>query len=194
MTVWRAGLARRRRREGGGASFTTITDSFNRANSALTLGSTDTGQAWTADLGTWGIDTNRAYVASSGGQNIVTVESGVADCTITATFVLVPDGQRIVFRAVDASNYLFLNVEGTGTVLHLYSYIAASFGHIASASYSWSAGDVVSVVLSGQNIIANVNGAEIISTTSALLQTATKHGLGADNTTARWDAFSITVP
>jgi hypothetical protein len=61
-----------------------VRDRFGRADSALTLGSAETGQAWTAQQGTWGISSNQAYVAALGAglPQVATIDSGLTEYTL----------------------------------------------------------------------------------------------------------------
>ena len=61
-----------------------VSDSFNRANSASSLGNADTGQAWSSVIGTWGIDANRAYAVGTPGNTwAAAVNSGANPSTTT---------------------------------------------------------------------------------------------------------------
>jgi hypothetical protein len=54
-----------------------VFDSFNRADSASTLGNADTGQAWSAVVGTWGITSNRAYPVTASGTGTAAINTGL---------------------------------------------------------------------------------------------------------------------
>jgi hypothetical protein len=62
-----------------------VTDSFERANNATTLGTADTGQTWVTDSGTWGILGGKAYVPAGGNDRSAVVDALTADCVVTAT-------------------------------------------------------------------------------------------------------------
>lgn len=170
--------------------FTTITDSFNRADSTTTMGSTDTGQTWTPLSGTWGIISNTGYkVVTSGNQEHTVIDATVSDCTITLIVTTVDSG-GIAFRAIDDNN-LFLLDSGGGNI---YRRTAGSFTIVASPGGEAN-GDTESVVLSGTSIVYKVNGGTPrASFTDSQGTTATKHGIRAFGNILRVDNLSITVP
>lgn len=184
------------RRRRGGVSFTTITDSFNRADSAVTMGSTDGGQviAWTALDGVWGIQTNRAYIATDGGANksAVVIDSGVADCTLQVT-ITSNSAARLCWRASDVDNFFILDIGGSD--INIYRRQAGSYsGSIGTSATAVANGDVIAIVLSANSHTVKVNGVTKINITDAFNQTATKHGLAAAGLGPTFDVFSITVP
>jgi hypothetical protein len=61
-----------------------VSDSFNRADSPGVLGTSDTGQVWTAQQGIWGIDGDKAQ-SSSTLNAFATLDAGVGDYTVSAT-------------------------------------------------------------------------------------------------------------
>lgn len=179
---------------GAAAAVTTyVSDTFNRADSAVSLGSADVGGAWTASVGTWGISSNVAYQVADAGQDVAQIDSTVANCTIRCTYsVASPNSQRIIFRFSDTSNYWLLQTEG-GTAYKLYKYVAAAFTLAGTYSTTPANGDVLMIVLNGNQIDAYLNGVLRISTTDAHNSTATRHGIGGANNslTGRWEDFSV---
>jgi len=174
-----------------------VSDTFTRADNAASLGNAETGQAWEVLSGTWGISSNRAYIAStSGGRDIAVVDSGFADVTIGLTLPVVATSARLIFRLTDASNHFIFTVitasnnytlsriqAGTATVVGSYTKIPAN-------------GDFIKVTLRGNQIICYVNGLEVIRVTETFNLTATKHGMGANNASAgniRFEQFYIEV-
>lgn len=193
---------------GGGARgpVTLVSDTFTRADSALTLGNAETGQAWSvgdagdaATLPTFGISTNQAYAVSLGNQSDphVIVDSGVADCTIQCG-VIVPTslGSGVLFRRANSSNYfaVYLNT-ATVTILRNLAGVRSS---VASASRAVSVGATVAVkvVLVGSSIKVYCDGLLLITYTDANNATATKHGFFAQTGGggAVYDNFLVTVP
>jgi len=183
------------------AAGATITDSFNRANSAVTLGTTDTGQMWTAHAGTWGISSNQAYcVVDASGVNFATVPAA-ADGTLQFTIPVTGGGSGGspwgAFRFTDIDNTLY--VQGNGIeALALRKREGAAASTLATGTIpNLSANDVVKVVLAGSSIKIYVNDVLDIDTTSAFNQSATRVGLGTDfgagpGAAPRFDAFSFT--
>lgn len=171
---------------------TYISDSFNRADSAVSLGSADIGGAWTATTGTWGISSNKGYLVTDAGQDVAQIDSGVANCTIRCLYSTVgANSQRLVFRFTDASNFLICQTEGTA--YKVYKYVAGGFTQLGTYSVTPADGDQIMVVLNGSNIDFYLNGTLRISVSDAFNNTATRHGLGGANNTgaARWEDYSV---
>lgn len=175
-----------------------ITDSFNRADSATTMGSTDTGQLWVPNHGTWGINGNRAYEVATAADNQETtvVQSGIADCTIAVTLAIATSQAGICFRCSDPNNLWVVLSTGTAGALQTYKRVAGTFTQLGTNGLPCANGDVLSVVLSGSSITVKKNGTTVAacSGTDAHNATATKHGLyifSISSTAARFDDFSI---
>lgn len=175
-----------------GAASTVAGDNFTRADSTTTMGSTPTGAlAWTPLSGTWGISGNQAYNVSGGGNEIVCIDSGKADCTISMT---VGNGNNLqgglVFRASDNNNLYFIT-----NGYEIYRKQGGGFTSVSAGfpvNLAWAAGDVVTVVLKGPQIIIRRNGVTVVTYTDTFNQTATKHGLRSNGSTA-FRAASFTV-
>jgi hypothetical protein len=79
-----------------------ITDTFTRS-SGSTLGSADTGQAWTAIAGTWLTNGTQGYTNTAGSSYpVATVESGVVDVTLSVSS---STGTGVAFWVTDANNW-----------------------------------------------------------------------------------------
>ena len=175
-----AGPVSTERNPHGGVTLSLIAqDSFDRANNASSLGNADLGGAWTAHLGTWGIDANqgRLQTADPGGINLATLTTTKSDVQHTVTFSGNIGQSWSVFRLVDASNYMLVSAQDANTV-KLFSVVATSFTELGSAAQVWADGDVVQVYAQGTSITVRVNGVTKIATSSSDNLTAVKHGLG----------------
>lgn len=172
-----------------------VYDSFNRDDNAESLGTADTGQAWTAINGVWGINSNCAKVVTdSGARNIAVVDSGAADGNVQVTCVDIPSLYGgLAFRVVDINNYIRFTrysstqyevrkyVENVSTVVKMYTVTPA-------------AGDVLKVMLEGSTITPHINGVALESVEIAEFAAATKHGLMTDNSiNPRYDDFLVQV-
>lgn len=165
-----------------------VSDTFNRADSTTSLGTADTGQAWTPLATTvWGIIGNTAYETGNAAQALAVVETGVSDCTVSVTMPVMGD-TGLCFRASDNDNNFVTNP----TALYREQ---SDTGYTLLGSYPQiNAGDRLAVVLSGSTITVKVNGAAVLTVTDTFNQTATKHGLRSHNSTAaRFDDFEVTV-
>jgi len=181
---------------GGGA---VVSDSFNRADSTTSLGTADTGQAWTALTGTLGINGNAAYAVVTS-NSVAVIDSGLADGTVqvkltaTATGSVMP---RLIFRCTDASNYWMLQARGSTGKYQLYKNVAGAFTQLGTdIAVTPTAGDVIQAVLSGSSVTIKVNGVQAATATDAFNSTATKHGIGwaqPTDTTQKFDDFSVSA-
>lgn len=181
-----------------------ILDNFTRADSTTTLGSTSTGaKPWSALKGTWGISSNKAYVASgaSGSTQYAVVDAAVADnitISVVGSAASLNPFVGIVFRAADINNFMLAEVTvGAAYAPKIYKVVGGTVTTIATGtSITFASGDTISVTLSGSSITVKRNGTTIVSVTDSANIANTKHGIYSDATTggastARLDDFSI---
>lgn len=96
-------------------------DTFTRSDSASTLGTAETGGAWTAQAGTWGITGGKAYAASNTDGNTATLTFASPPSSISAvltTDAIDTHGWCVVPRYADANNCLrvWFNTHNPGSV------------------------------------------------------------------------------
>jgi hypothetical protein len=186
-----------------------ITDSFNRADSATTLGSTDGGTlgplVWAdVDLGTgglWGIDGNRARGRAGSSLVHAVVDPGVTATTIQATLVtpstLGVGG--IAFRVQDSNNLCNLNLRNNTSSLLYYTLETRTAGAKATMTGGGTtitpvAGDVIKIVDTGTTVAFWLNGTLITTATSSAFNSNTKVGLTANpasDSLPLWDSFAV---
>lgn len=169
-------------------------DSFNRADSATNLGSTDGGttQAWVQNAGTWGIQTNRAYI-SAAGASIATV-NGAADFSLVDVEVDVwTSGDAwIVFRFSDTSNYL----RWGGTVGGVGTFEVVSGGAVTRtelSSVTLAQADELKVRCTGSVIECFIDDLMVLTVTETTNMTATRVGMRTTSTVPRFDNFSYSL-
>lgn len=174
-----------------------VTDTFNRGDSAIALGTTSDGNAaWVATSGTWGISTNRAYCsgAAGSGVEVATIDGGAGDGTVQVTLAVVAQS-GLAFRVQDDGNFWQLEAQGSsGSNLRLHKWsggsatLVGTFGTVAD-------GDVITAVMAGPSITCKKNGSTVGSTSDSYLAAQTKHGITLGTPTlpsgARWDDFSL---
>ena len=173
-----------------------VTDAFTRADSTTTLGSADTLQSWTAHQGTWGISSNKAYVATTGGvDDTATVNSGFSNIDVQADCQ--NEAQRIglVFRMKDIQNrWYFFYHDGTGKY-NLGKVINGIFTTVVDLTEAWALGTTktLKVTANGTSIECFVDGVSKLTASSQTdMQYETKHGLYSYNTILnRHDNFQI---
>lgn len=187
-----------------------VADTFTRADSAVTLGSAETGQAWSALSGTWGISGSKAYLASTTAQAVAIVESGAADADVSVDVTLSASASRadvgIAFRVIDDNNYLLAAFTKTASdAITIFKRSAGAFtqlailsgaGNINGSTYTFRVrvrGTSVEVFRDGESKLAHtLSGAD-----QTAYGAATKHGLrlnwGASNDDggSRFDNFRI---
>lgn len=185
-----------------------VWDSFDRADSALTLGSAETGQAWSTGnqgdggpLPVWGVSSNQGYVVTASGVDAhVWLESGVADGVVDCAIKLaasfaVDRFAGLLFRRVDASNYFAVRFQETTRQLHVLRCLASVRSTVASsAPLAVSAGETLPLrlVLRGSTILVWANGVGVITYTDANMAAGTKHGLYEYGVgTPRFDNFRV---
>lgn len=175
-----------------------VSDSFDRADSATTLGNADTGQAWTALAGVFGIARNQARCVSGTVNLAATVDSGLADCVITWDVPVVhkvtSSATRLVFRASDASNMLWL--ASRWPISFKWGIVKLEGGTATALDYCdivANDNDTVKITLNGSSVKVSVNGTQYLDTTITFNASATKHGIGSvgGGTISRYDNFLV---
>lgn len=182
-----------------------IQDTFTRANSSSSLGTADSGQAWTArGSSTWGIASNKGYLVSTAAGarwadiDIATLNSTV-ECDVTLSGVVSSAG--VVVRSNGSTYGLLCRLRvNTGMGWNFIEvYNGSSFiGQVSSAGLTLGNTYRIKVVTLGNNLDLYVDGVSKISISSGTLNTAgrTKVGLfcwvggNDDDGGSRWDNFT----
>lgn len=189
-------------------------DSFDRANSAVSLGSPDKGAAWSALSGTWGISSNRAYMpaANSSNQRAAVIDVGAEDFEIECEVFLSSTRAYIglAFKHASATSFLATRIscDSANNTITLREITAATTGtllvtgpkadFILGASYMLRVrveGDRVRVwvddVLQIDYTMTASQSAAFASSTSAGLFTRKDATTGNDDGTSRWENFTV---
>lgn len=178
-----------------------VSDSFDRANSAVSLGDADTGQTWTARVGTWGISDNQAYEPGATAGAIATLDAEVHDCTVAVTVAVYPPGSGpepgLYVVYVDADNWVRF-VHGNDNNMYLQKRIGGSLSTVGSGAQVQGNDTDLSIVIDGASYSGLVGGVEKAAGTinDAAVAAATNHGIGyatAAGATSRLDDFSVTA-
>jgi len=178
-----------------------ITDTFNRTNSATTLGTTETGETWAVTSGSvWGITSNTAYRVSpaTSARHAATVEVSSADMVVSATapspgtltypgvtgrFTNIDNCYLLWFQSDTSSYWVMRRIAGVQTGL---GSVSASAGLAFSLSLKEEAG--------GTRVIGKVAGTEFYNEldTTAGRPTGTRAGIFTyvGGTAAKLDDFS----
>lgn len=146
-----------------------VADTFPRADSALTLGSAETGQPWSVPVGAVGVLSGRAYIAAGINSVAAFVQTGIADGEVTADLTWRTGNECAVFARCDslssANNCIEAILRNTGITLR--KRVAAALTNIGS--YAFAAVDAqvyrVAVQMQGPAIQVAVDGVYRISVT-----------------------------
>lgn len=176
-------------------------DSFDRADSASSLGTAESGQAWTAGSGTWGISNRRGYlVTASGTEGCAVVDLGVPADWIQADLQYKASGTPdpgLLIRYVDSNNYIMAAFE-TGNFINIWTKVAGSYTNLGAVSVSgglFGTGKLlylradyqrgvgkITVTLAGGNGILGTNVKTLNSTNRGIFELGTKVGLRSGTT------------
>jgi hypothetical protein len=186
---------------GGGAASISITDTFTRADSALTLGSAETGQPWVV-IGTdvFGISTNRAYLVSGGGtsgRRVAYIDTGAASGTLQVRAASSGASWNVDFRITDGLNFYQITTISATTVN--WNKVVAGTATLlgTNAALTIADADLWAVVMNASTITIKQNGVTVIGPTAdATFTTQTKHGFGQGVAagTLRFDDYSFVSP
>jgi hypothetical protein len=181
---------------GGTPGFSTITDSFNRANNGATLGTADTGQAWTNQVGVLGVNSNTCYPATlSANEALATLDSTITDVKVKLTPTTMSTAGRfasVVGRYADNNNYYLAQTDTSNS--QLYKRVAGTYTQLGSDAAAVAAGTVLELRCVGSTISLWGNGVELVSVTDTDLTAGTNCGVrvgGAGSTVLRMDTFSV---
>ncbi|HEV8636563.1 MAG TPA: hypothetical protein VG370_20275, partial [Chloroflexota bacterium] len=189
-------------------------DSFDRADSATTLGTgspagyhysgnAESGQPWQTDGSGWGISGNAAYsVGPVGSGNYVRLVSSTlpADQTVTITVPAAYDGQVGVITRVASDwngNLVWVGLDASGLV-EVWTLTNGSWnGPLATGSATLSFPMTLSATAAGTALTVNVNGAAVALSPGFTIPNppgAVGAGMYIDTTGATWaqiDSFEV---
>ena len=139
-----------------------------------------------------------ADYASGGGINVAAVDAFANNGTLSVTLAAFSGSNRHAgpaFRVQDADNHYFVHQSDPAEGIKLYKRVNGAASLIASGTYLYNAGDVISVLLSDANITVQVNGTTKITASDTTFQGETQHGLYANTDTPafEWDDISFTA-
>lgn len=182
----------------GAGPQTYIFDTFTEsANTVLPSHSPDIdvgGGGWSSLAGSFQViaSTDVLYPPSAGAKPFAAViDATKADCTITMDChnISATRSLEVTIRAVDIDNQWRILVSPASNTVAIYERTSGTNTLRASAAITWADDYTMKVVLSGTTITVTHNGATTVSYSSAVRQTATKHGVGANNTFTTGNAW-----
>jgi hypothetical protein len=172
------------------------TDDFNRPQSRDTVGVAANGDSWDPVAGVWGIDGAQVYLATAdlgGARNLLTLDMGSADGTVSAVFSRVRLGAGMVFRYQSPQDFWVILPApdyGTWIVQHIVDDETVVNENIGLADSP--DGTTVSLTLAGTLLKVQINDADAVElemddSTDATVVGLTSLGYGSGE--ARWDDF-----
>lgn len=188
MTVAKAAL----RGSAGYVAPTSVvaSDTFTRT-STTTLGSADTGQAWTAHAGTWGTNGTQAYLVTQASDSFASIDVGKSDFDFSCD-VTIQGGPGLVFRTNGTDFLLAFYNPGNG--LQFYRRISGTYTLLGTAVTTLGAGSTATwrIVTAGSSLTLYVGGVQQLQVTEANLLTATRVGLRVNDASAsRFDNLTV---
>lgn len=180
----------------GSAGALISADSFNRANNAGSLGSTNGAgssdpQAWTQQVGTNGIISNMAYAPVAAAT--ATLNLGTGDVDLSLTHVAADNnGFGIFLRYVDVNNYV--NMLGDNTQCTLAKRVAGVPIGILASFGALGAGTVMRVASVGPVLTVWLDGVQKGSASDNFQQGVTLAGMRMQGSSQRADNWIARVP
>lgn len=162
-------------------------DVVNRPDSATSPGVASSGQAWAVSGGVVGVQAGALYWPNAG-NNRATVDVGVTDHEIGATYRAFDPGQQQWLVVRYASTEEFLRGGLTGSGWSIQSVIGGTATTLVAASnrtFPLKATPRVRLVAQGTTISLYVEGRLVCQTTSTVGQTGTQVGINGQNPTTR---------
>jgi hypothetical protein len=174
---------------------TAIYDRFDRDSGTTSIGTTETGQAWTIVGAPWGVQNGQASLgASDGGKRSVAVAGlGTGDGTVQVTMTKVVAGGGLVFRYHDAFNFWSVTAApkfGTWNIVKVVNGQTTNVGNLGGVSVVDNT--TIRAKFQGDHIAFEINGKEVKSVDDPTFATERYVGMiaTADNQHgARFDNF-----
>lgn len=171
-------------------------DSFNRANGAI--GSTDGAGtldpvAWTALVGDWRVNSNKARLNANVADSLAVIDTGHANVDIRLKVASVNFASGIVFRCTDSTHFFALATGYGGTnSLTILKYNGGGGPAVGlNISAVFADNDIVGVIAINNVITITKNGTPVGQFIDSFNRSATKHGLYQNSTIVDLDDFSV---
>ena len=164
-----------------------VGDTFSRADSAISPGNADTGQAWTVAQGTMGISSGQLYFVAS--NPYATIDAGVTDVEVAVDFGAIVESY-IIMRMVDGNNRWRIGIGG-GNTIYVQKIVSGSATVVDNSGKTMRPGDRMRVRVIGNDWTLYVNDRQRITWTDSANNTGTKVGLQLSLTGALFDNFTV---
>lgn len=181
-----------------------FSDDFNRTANTTSLGRTsreDRDWEYPSGAGWWITSRGTAGVYANSASSTAVVEGYSSNGTLRATLYSPSDTDPrggLVFRMVDADNFLRVTPTEDGQRIGLYSHVDGEITEITAADTQLTQqGDVIAVQFVDNYLTVTLNGEVLFGRTTPLHTSGTKHGLFAwmdpasNKTKAEWDSIEF---
>ena len=174
------------------ASFSGVSDTFNRANSTTGIGTADSGQTWEALTGVNGISSNEAYGVSFDSNFARSIiDSGLSDFTLTCDITKGSSSwaPRLIFRVTDNNN--MIGVSLPNGQITLYKRVGGAYISIASVESSMPTA-TYKIVCNGTSVKVYVDDVIVFDEVITDFTSVTKHGISVYlDDTVRYNNFVV---
>lgn len=155
-------------------------DNFNRADTTTGTGSTSGGMVWTS--ATWRILSNQAK--SPKVEGFATANAGIADFTLSATFVAVPAlSQGLLLRYTDTNNWIGLVRSSAGNWV-IQKRSSGAYTTLVDSGLPAQSGDRLTLKALGSNFTLHVNNNAPVTGTDGTRLVQTLIALRGQSSTA----------
>ncbi len=173
-------------------------DSFARPNDSANLGSVPAGPVWSAEIGTWGISNEQAYVVGpAAGRNHAVVRAG-ADGVVQVKLTRMVHGAGLVFRFASPRDHWAIVAVPSYATFALVRTVDGREEAVGNTGLSpIDDGTTVGVRMAGPVIDLVLNGRVVDTVVDETLSGADGAGLtaesipGVDAAAARFDDFTF---
>jgi hypothetical protein len=173
------------------------TDTFDRADSAVSLGSASTGQRWKAVTGTWGIADGAATVTTPGAfVSLATIAVGATDGRYQVTAEVMAPGFGLAFRCRSLENCWRVEAVpnlGTWNVIKTIGGSEITVGNLGTVPID--NGTTIAVTAESDRLTFFVNDEEVKTVLDGELSTVQRAGISlrepASAGIARWSGFAM---
>jgi hypothetical protein len=136
-------------------------DDFDRSDSSTSLGTSQSGQAWVAVVGTWGVKDHQAYVVKpkAKGYSLAVLNMYTGDGSVQVTMSKIAAGSGLVFLYRNVFNYWMMTASpkvATWVVQKFVDGKLTTVGGIGVAPIK--DGTVIGVEMGGGGLSVSVNG------------------------------------
>lgn len=182
------------------ASVDIVVDTFTRADSAVSLGTSETGQPWVQVNNVYGISSGQVYSPNATQNERWVIDTGYSDCTVEVKIAAIAAGGSLgLCLRMAADGLTGFNLNQT----NIFQYTSPSTNtSLGTFSQTFVAGDTMRVKMEGQIITVYRQAGsvgdfvQVLQINSTWNQNETRHGLRSTSNAGlanRMDNFKVTL-